>query len=153
VKVLSHWLSGQSLSPGLARNSDSVVILPAQLLDLRFGFRLDAANVIASIRLGAHNLVELQMQAAESRFCVFCSTNTIKSVRTEIETFVRSRPTTNMLIATRTPAIRNAQWLPVHFATPFEKALKKRTSSSLVERIDRAIVRSWYRDFVTLSTA
>jgi hypothetical protein len=52
----------------------------------------------------------------------------------EIAMFVISIPTRTSPTRTKAPAMRNAQWLPVHFATQVEKWLKKvwilRSSSS-----------------------
>jgi hypothetical protein len=45
----------------------------------------------------------------------------------EIAMFVCATPKATRLTTTRSAAIRNAQWLPVHFATSFENAVKKRS--------------------------
>lgn len=49
----------------------------------------------------------------------------MSNVTMEIAMFVISMPTRKSPTKTKVPAMKNAQWLPVHFATQVEKSVKK----------------------------
>ena len=70
--------------------------------------------------MGDH-LVKLQVQGGRVAVLrVLQDEESIKSVITEIATFVFSMPKKAKLATTATAAMKNAQWEPVHFASQFD---------------------------------
>jgi hypothetical protein len=96
-----------------------------EFADLFFRPRLHTLNLIACLGLRSHHLIQLQMQ--RSRVPVLrVLQNEHHQQRDDRDGDVGDFDAKGIEpVTTKRPAMKTAQWLPVHLATQVEKSLKK----------------------------